>query len=183
MQNRFFSLILIIALTACSSSPSVIPQVNRPAEAPFAVKKPPMPAPVIADATALSGDWTDWPITEGSWVYRSDDRGSIALFGRVQSDALVTVRCDKSRARIYLARAGTGGGEMTVRSSSALKTFNASPTGGTPAYVAAEIQPNDPFLDAMIYTRGRIALQVAGQQSIAVPIWSEIAKVVEDCRS
>jgi hypothetical protein len=180
MRTRIFSLILLSAIAGCSSPPAIIPQsAPRPQAAP-PIKQAPLPV------SRPAGEWTDWPIAQGSWVYRADDRGSIALFGLEQGDAMVTIRCDRARGRIYLARAdaaGTGGGAMTVRTSSALKTLNASPTGGTPAYIAAEIMPADPFLDAIIYTRGRIALQGNNQQSIAIPVWSEIAKVVEDCRS
>ena len=71
---------------------------------------------------------------------------------------------------------------MTIRASSALKQFAAQSAGGTPAYVAVEMAPSDAFLDAVIFTRGRIAVEAAGQQSIAIPVWAEIAKVVEDCR-
>jgi hypothetical protein len=127
----------------------------------------------------------DWPISAGDWVYRNDDRGSVALFGPAGRDALVTMRCDRGRGKIFLARAdetGTGGGAMTLRSSSALKQFNAQPTGATPPYIAVEFAPSDPFLDAIVFTRGRIAIEAAGQQSIAIPVWAEIAKIVEDCR-
>jgi hypothetical protein len=63
-----------------------------------------------------------------------------------------------------------------------LKQFSAQSTGATPAYVVVEIAPDDRFLDAVVYTRGRIAIETAGQQSIAIPVWAEIAKVIEDCR-
>ncbi len=132
-----------------------------------------------------TGPWIDWAISPGSWVYRRDARGSIALFGTLGADALVTLRCDQARKRIYLTRAdeaGTGGGTITIRSSSAMKQFSASATGATPPYIAAEIMPSDSILDAMAYTRGRIALEVSGQQSIAIPVWSELPRIVDDCR-
>lgn len=137
----------------------------------------------------MTGDWADWPIAQGSWIYRTDARGSVAMFGQEQGDAVVTIRCDRAQSRIYLTRAdeagsgSAGAGAITIRTSSVLKTINASSTGGSPAYIAAEIMPADPILDAIIYTRGRFALQVSGQQSIAVPVYAEIAKVVEDCRA
>ena len=132
-----------------------------------------------------TGPWIDWVISPGSWVYRRDARGSIALFGTLGADALVTLRCDQARRRIYLTRAdeaGTGSGTITIRSSSAMKRFSASATGATPPYIAAEIMPGDSILDAMAYTRGRIALEVSGQQSIAIPVWSELPRIVDDCR-
>ncbi len=142
---------------------------------PVVVTPPPSPA-------QPAGDWTDWPLAAGDWVYRQDERGSIALFGQPNTDAVVTLRCDRTRQRIYLARAGSGAGNIVIRSSSTLKEFAGSPTGGALSYVAAEIMPRDPILDAMIYSRGRIAIEVSGQTPLAIPSWAEIGRVVEDCR-
>lgn len=182
MYTRILPVICLFAVTACSASPPIIPQSNPPSQkaAPAVKRKIPVTA-------QMTGDWTDWRITQGSWVYRTDARGSVALFGQEQGDAVVTIRCDRAQSRIYLTRADEaavgGAGAITIRTSSALKTFNASSTGGSPPYIAAEIMPADPILDAIIYTRGRFALQAGGQQSIAVPVYAEIAKVVEDCRA
>jgi hypothetical protein len=178
MLKRFLSVFLAVGVAACSSAPAPTPPAQRPAPPPIAA-----PAPVAMPKPAA--DWTDWPLAPGDWVYRQDDRGSIALFGPVGHDALVTVRCDKARQRIYLARAGVAGSgsSLNVRSSSAMKQFAASATGGTPPYMAIEIITTDPILDAVIYTRGRIAIEASGQFALAVPVWSEVARVVEDCRS
>jgi hypothetical protein len=118
----------------------------------------------------------------GSWVYRRDERGSIALYGNPGADALVTLRCDKGRRALFLSRAGAAASGITVRTSSSLKSLSAQPTGGQPPFVASEIAPTDPILDAMAYSRGRIAIEAGGLASIAIPVWSEIGRVVEDCR-
>lgn len=144
------------------------------------------PAPVVAPAapTRPVGEWPDWPVEAGDWVYRRDDRGSVAHFGPLGQNAIVTLRCDKMRGRIHLARAGAGpAGSFVVRSSSAMKEFVASPNGATPPYLIIEIMPSDPILDAMAFSRGRIALEVAGQPAIAIPSWAEIARITEDCRN
>jgi hypothetical protein len=176
MISRILPIVVLLAIAGCSSPPA------PPPKAP-----PTKPAVATPPSTTVeqrpTGDWTDWRLTAGDWVYRRDDRGSIALFGVAGNDAVVTLRCDKSRARIYLARAGTGsGGKMVVRSSSALKEFAASPTGGALPYLASEILPDDRILDAVAYSRGRFALEVDGQLPIAIPSWAEIGRVVEDCR-
>jgi hypothetical protein len=182
MRTRIFPIIAVsgiaACLAACSSQNTIIPEATP---RPPAAQAPKPSAPIVSRPL---GEWRDWPIASGDWVYRTDDRGSIALFGMPQRDALITLRCDKTRGRVYLARASQSEKDsvITVRTSSALKQLNASPTGGTPPYIAAELMPNDSILDAIVYTRGRIALEGQGQQSIAIPIWSEVAKVVEDCR-
>lgn len=169
------SVLLLIALAACSAPPPPpAPQAPPPAKSVVVAPPPPVAQP--------TGDWTDWPLAAGDWVYRQDERGSIALFGVPNADALVTLRCDRARQRVYLARAGSGAGNIIIRSSSTLKEFAGSPTGGTLPYVATEIGPRDAILDAMIYSRGRIAIEVSGQTPLAIPSWPEIGRVIEDCR-
>lgn len=176
MQTRHLTLSALLALAACAAPPP--PPVPQPVPAPKpAVAPPAQPQPTTAE-------WIDWPLAAGDWVYRRDERGSIGLFGASGQNAKVTLRCDTQRRRIYLGREGTGtGGKMVVRSSSSMKEFVASPTGATPAYLASEIMPNDPILDAMAFSRGRIAIEVTGQQPIAIPSWAEITRIVEDCRA
>jgi hypothetical protein len=137
------------------------------------------PQPVVQP----TGHWLDWPLSPGAWVYRQDERGSIALFGPANADALVTLRCDKRIGRLFLSRRGNIGDSVTVRTSSTSKTIAVLTTGGIPAYVASELQTGDPLPDAMAYSRGRIALEVPGLLNIAIPVWSEIGRVTEDCRA
>ena len=180
MRTQHLALAVIVLTTSCAA-PS--PISKPPAVVlPVSIEKP-APAPTRPAIQQPTGHWTDWAIANGSWVYRRDDRGSIALFGAMGSDALVTLRCDKARARLFLSRASDIGSTMTVRTSSASKALAVQPTGGKPAYVASEISLGDPILDAMAFSRGRIALEISGTLNIAIPVWSEIGRVVEDCRA
>jgi hypothetical protein len=173
MRFKIFLLAGLSGLTACSSPPAP-PSPQAPPPKPAVTAAPPPARPI--------GDWTDWQLAAGDWIYRQDDRGSIALFGVPNADAVVTIRCDKARQRIYLARAGSGAGNIAIRSSSTLKEFAGLPTGGALPFIATEITPRDPILDAMIFSRGRIAIEVTGQMPLAIPSWAEIGRVVEDCR-
>lgn len=173
MLYRLLTMASLLAVAACAPPPPP-PMPKAP---------PPKPVVVAPSPPALpTGDWTDWPLAAGDWVYRQDERGSIALFGPAGANALITLRCDRTRQRMYLARAGEGAGSTVVRTSSTLKEFVGTPTGGVPPYIATEIMPRDPILDAMIFSRGRIAIVVAGQTPLAIPSWPEIGRVVEDCR-
>lgn len=119
----------------------------------------------------------------GDWVYRRDDRGSIAVFGPTGQNAVVSLRCDLQNRRIYVLREATAPGQrIVIRTSSATKEFAAKPTGATPAYLASEIMPTDAILDAMAFSRGRILLETEGHPPIILPAWAEIARIVEDCR-
>ena len=174
MRTRFIILSSLLGVTACVSAP--------PPPPPAATTPPPKVTATPQPVVQPSGDWTEWPLSAGDWVYRQDERGSIALFGPTGADALVTLRCDRTRQRIYLSRAGSASGTIVIRSSSTMKEFAGTPTGGALPYIAAEIAPRDPILDAMIFSRGRIALEVTGQTPLAIPSWAEIGRVVEDCR-
>ncbi len=176
MRFKYLAFASLAALAACSSPPP--PEPTKPVVVKPVVVPPTQPPALVQP----KGEWGDWPLSAGDWVYRQDDRGSIALFGRPGADALVTLRCDTGRQRIYLSRAGNAGSTMTIRTSATLKQFPAASTGGTTPYVAAELTTRDAILDAMIYSRGRIAIEVPGALSIAIPNWTEIARVVEDCR-
>lgn len=174
MRTRFLILASVFSLAACVSPPPPPPPPVQPSPPPVAV------APALP--VSPTGEWTDWPLAAGDWVYRQDDRGSIALFGSSGADAVVTLRCDRARQRIFLSRAGAGSGNIVIRSTSLVKEFSGLPTGGALPFIATEIMPRDAILDAMIYSRGRIALEVNGQPPLAIPSWAEIGRVVEDCR-
>jgi hypothetical protein len=178
MMVRPIYLLSALTLAACSApQPTPAPQPS-PQPAPKPVVAPPKPA------TPVSADWLDWPIEPGTWAYRADARGSLALFGPAGANASVTLRCDKSRGRMFLSVAGSGAsGNFTIRTSSTLKSFQAAQASGDPPYVAAEIMPQDAILDAIAFSRGRFAIEVGGLRSMAIPNWAEIGRVVEDCRS
>ena len=72
---------------------------------------------------------------------------------------------------------------MTLRASSGLQTYMARPTGGDAAYTAIAVMPNDVMLDRIAFSRGRFAVETSGLDSVAIPIWPEFTRVVEDCRS
>jgi len=174
MQTRHLTLIALLALSACVAPP------------PPAAPKPAPVAPPVAAAPAaprLTGDWNDWPFTAGDWTYGRDARGSMGRFGTVGHNPRISLRCDIQAGRLYLSREGNGSAKsMVIRTSSATKEFAANVGAGTPAYFVAEIMPSDPILDAMAFSRGRLLVEVAGQQPIVLPSWAEITRIVEDCR-
>ena len=174
MQTRYLTLVAMLALSACVSPP--------PPPAPKTVSGPPRAA-AMAPAPALTGDWNDWPFTPGDWTYSRDSRGSVGQFGASGRAAMLSLRCDMQTRRVTLSREASASAQhMVIRTSSSTQQLPAQLTGGTPAYVAAEIMTNDPILDAMAFSRGRILVEGEGQQPIILPSWAEIARIVEDCR-
>lgn len=183
MKTRFSKIGATAAAIAIVSvlAVSCVPQAPAPDPAP-SPQPPVAPAPAPAPVDP-QGKWTEWPITPGDWAYRSDARGSIALFGPAGGEAVVTLRCDTARQRIYLTRrSDQRSGSFTIRTSAKLKTASASTTAGTPPYLAIEMMPRDPVLDAISYSRGRFAIETTGERGLAIPVYPEISRVIEDCR-
>lgn len=161
--------------------------VYTPPSAPALTPAPPpafTPAPPPASPPPYRGDWRDWPLTPGNWVYRQDARGSIALFGVPGADAELTIRCDRIAGQIYISRKGAapGNAPATFRTSSSLRTLAMQPTGATPAYMALTLFPRDPLLDAIGYSRGRFVVEQATLPTLVIPAWAETLRVSEDCR-
>lgn len=173
-MRRLASLIVLLAVASCVSEPA-----PKPAPRPTARYIPPAPA---AAPAPVSADWRDWPVTPGDWVYRRDARGSIALFGGVGRDALLTLRCDRERGTLYLSRSGSAAAPIVIRTTTLARTLPTQPTGGEQAYVAVALTPRDPLLDAMAFSRGRFIVEQAGAPTLVIPAWAEVPRVTEDCR-
>ncbi len=173
MQTRHLTLFAVLGLAACVAPPPPI--------APKTVSAPPMAA--AAPPPRLTGDWNDWPFTPGIWTYRRDGRGSVAQFGAPGRNATINFRCDAQNRRVTLSReASAPGARMVIRTSSMTKTMAATASDANPAYLAADIATTDPILDAMAFSRGRVLVEMEGQQPVILPTWAEIARIVEDCR-
>lgn len=172
------SRLLLPFLLAAACAPTLPPV----AATPLVRREAPSPAPAPAPPP-LAADWRDWPQAPGVWRYRRDERGSVALFGRPGGDAVAVLRCDLRLGRVFLSRAGTQAGPLTVRTTSMSRVLATGVTGSTPAYVAATLAPSDPLLDAIAFSRGRFALDQPGAAPLALPAWAEIGRVIEDCRS
>ncbi len=172
------SVLAVFLLAGCVSAPEPAPAPPPPRPVSRPVAPPPAPP--------SSPNWEDWKATPGDWAYRRDARGSVALFGVPGTNAVFLARCDTARARIYLSRGGNFAagetGQMTIKASSATKSYAAMNSDATPPYVAAEVLPSDPHLDAMAYSRGKFIVSIKGAADLVVPTWAEFARVVEDCR-
>ncbi len=166
---------IALLLAGCVPPPKPAPVV---APAPPPVVRP-SPPPVVTPP--LPANWNDWPFTPGDWVYRKDGVGSIALFGPPGGDAMLTLRCDRTRGAIYLSVHGPGDA-ATIRTTSLTRSISLRPTGGDAGYVASQLTPGDAMLDAMVFSRGRFVVEREGVAPLVVPPYAEIGRVIEDCR-
>ena len=175
---------LVSACVPASAPPASSGGQVTPAPRPVQPAPQPQPQPAPAPpAGTWQTDWTYWPVTPGDWVYRQDERGSIALFGPLGQNALVSLRCDRAQGALFLSRQGqaNGGTTITLRASQGLETFTATQAGDSP-YIAAAIAPANPMLDKLAYSRGRFVVESPGLPPLKLPSWAEVSRVIEDCR-
>ncbi|MGI4733181.1 MAG: hypothetical protein ACRYFW_15755 [Janthinobacterium lividum] len=172
-------LLVLPALAALSIVTSCVAPPRAPvASSPSPVRivtLPPPAAPVV-----LPTDWRDWPQTSGDWTYRHDGDRSSATFGLPGAD-LLTLTCVEGR-RLRLSRGGPGQGPLTIRTSSATRLVQATPSGGTSDGTQALLSASDPLLDAIGFSRGRFVVEQAGAPPLVLPAWAEVERVVQDCR-
>jgi len=71
---------------------------------------------------------------------------------------------------------------VTVRSTFGLRPLSSDPAASKPGWIALRLQPRDPLLDQIAFSRGRFTIEVAGQPPLYLPSWPEISRVIEDCR-
>lgn len=160
-SSTFAALAASALLAGCASKPA-------PAPAPQAAPAPPPLAgpPPVMRAPSPSVEWQDADLSPGFWFHDGPSARFLTPDG-----AAFALRCDGAARRILLEREGAAG-EMTIRTSAADRRF---------ADVRAPLAANDPFLDAIAFSRGRFAVETAGR-ILVIPAWPEPAAAVEDCR-
>lgn len=151
---------------------------------------PPAPAPAPAPAPVqqpvappLAADWQDWPRTPGSWRYQRDPGGSRAIFGDTAQPERALLRCDASARSMVIELPGATATAWTIRTSATTRRVAVRAGDGATPRTIATFAPTDRLLDAMVFSRGRFAIERAGQPPLVLPPWSEVGRVIEDCRS
>ncbi len=120
----------------------------------------------------------DAPLTPGDWSYQ----GGIARFGEPASEPLLTLRCDLPAGVVEIARAGSSAGPMILRAELAERSVASVPAASVQPQVIARVPARDPLLDAMAFSKGRFAVEVAGLPALYMPSYPEVTRVIEDCR-
>jgi hypothetical protein len=127
----------------------------------------PLPRPVA--------DWRQARATPGDWVWSNAGGRSLARF----AGGLFSIRCEQGN--VVLARRGSGEGPtpMSISTSAMTRTLSGA---GSASEIAVTLTARDPLLDAMAFSRGHFAVEVAGLAPLYVPSWPEVSRVIEDCR-
>ena len=118
----------------------------------------------------------------GNWAYAGTSDGSEATFSNQSGAAQLTIRCTRSNRHIALLKAASSAApSIWVWTSSDKKTLPATYDAAA-GRVRAELGAYDPLLDAIASSRGRIGISTSGVAALVVPPWSEVGRVIEDCR-
>lgn len=163
-----------LALASCSDTRMIPPPASStPTPAPRP-NQDSLPAPRPA------ANWIDNPATPGDWRWSLEGGQSVARFAAGR----LVLRCDLAARRVGLERHEPG---ARPAASPSLRIFTqatarALTATALPDGYAADLAGRDPVLDAMAFTKGRFAVEAAGLPTLYVPSWTEVSRVVEDCR-
>jgi hypothetical protein len=133
------------------------------------------PSPVVDYNTAVPAD--------GRWSYATVPGGSEVTFANAAAQPQLTIRCARTTRQVTIAKPAAGAAPFIFLWTSGL-TRNV-PASFNPAItrISATLNAFDALLDALAFSRGRIAISVSGQPPLVLPAWSEAARVIEDCRT
>lgn len=166
---------LAIGLALLTLSACVAPPQAPPPPAAVSTPPPPRPAPPPPPPPA---NWRDRPLTSGDWSYHRTATGGEALYGNDPEAPRLALRCVRASGQVLLAWPGVATAALVIRTTETAATRNGQLT-------TTELQlafpARDPLLDQMAYSRGRFML-TAGNETLILPSWPEIARVIEDCR-
>lgn len=128
-------------------------------------------------------DFSNVPVVPGRWTYAALPGGSEATFIDSTIGARLVIRCNAPLRRVSISRVGTvSAASISLWTSSAARPLPARFDPATQR-VTADLAAFDPLLDAIAFSRGRIAVSMPGFAPLVVPAWPEPARAVEDCRS
>jgi hypothetical protein len=147
---------------------------------------------VIAAALALTAasslhaqtaaDYGTATPVDGKWSYSTVTAGSEATFANTAAQPQLTIGCSRATRQVIIAKpAAAAAPLLSVWTSAQTRNLPATFNPAT-GRLSASVSAYDPFLDAIVFSRGRIAVSVSGQAALIVPAWTELARVVEDCR-
>ena len=119
----------------------------------------------------------------GNWIYASATDGSEANFSNVTGNPQLWLHCTRATRRVTIAKPASAAAPFLNVWTSSLTQSVASGFNPATGRLTIDLGAYDPLLDAIVSSRGRIGVSVAGQPPLVVPAWAEVARVIEDCRA
>ena len=150
------------------------------------MKRKLLAALALITSTSLPGqtapDYSTAVPLGGTWNYSQTADGSEATFANASAQPQVTVHCTRATRLVSIAKpATTAAPFIVIWTSTETKSAPASFNPATNR-LTAQFGAYDAFLDAIAFSRGRAAFSVGTGPALVVPVWSEVSRVIEDCR-
>ncbi len=184
MKATYLQLASALALTfgiaACSPAAKTgVIALPQPGFVDYVVRESVLALPAAPDGE----DWMDAALTPGAWDYVliGDDGVGFARFGTAPSERRFMMECTRGKVLLGVIGDRTRGRirMMRVTTETLSRTFETDYWGGMHAVF---LPPADPVLDAMALSKGRFAVEVAGEPPLYLPSHAEVSRVIEDCR-
>ena len=119
----------------------------------------------------------------GAWGFRTIEGGSEADYVDAAATVRLKIRCNRAARTVSIIRTGMPAAAPTL----AIWTTSLSRTVParylTTKDLVADLTSADALLDAIAFSRGRIATAASGAPMLAVAAGPETMRVIEDCRS
>jgi hypothetical protein len=136
-----------------------------------------------ARAQAPGADYSHVGATPGSWSYVTVSGGSEARFVDSTGTIRLAVGCARAARQVTIAR-------ISQSPAAALSVWTTGASRNLPARfdqnsyrVSAQLAAYDRLLDGIAFSRGKIAVAMAGAPALVVTSSPEPARVFEDCRA
>jgi len=201
-SNRAFSLppvltlALLFALSACGGP---VPRADDrqpvhpappPAPLPLPVRVPIAGPPTVLPPAAPGADWRDGPLPAGVWTWNPRAEGSTARYAAAGQPPLAILQCDRLAGVVLIAVpwSAPAGDSAAPHAATITASTSSGPASAEPrmidglATLAIALPVANRMLDAMAFSRGRFRVQIGGIPALVLPSWSEVGRVVEDCR-
>ena len=135
-----------------------------------------------APGVAPTVDFGTAPVASGSWSYHPFPGGSEARFVDSTGIARLVLSCARPTRRVSISHTSAApAATMFVWTSSASRNLTARFEPNA-MRVTADLAAFDALLDGIAFSRGRVAVTLAGGLPLVVPAWPEAARTIEDCR-
>ncbi len=127
-------------------------------------------------------DFSTARITAGSWGYQPVPGGSAARFVDATGTVRFALECSKATRLVTISRSAVVASPgLFVWTTDASRSLGARFDPATMRMVV-QLAARDPLLDAIAFSRGRIAVTMSGAEPLVMPAWPEAARTIEDCR-
>jgi hypothetical protein len=121
-------------------------------------------------------------VLPGNWSFAFGAGGSDATFTDSAGNQQLWMHCTRVTRRLSIAKRATGAAPfLQVWTDSMQRSVPASYNPAT-GRLTIDVAAQDPLLDAIASSRGRMGFTIPNQPALVVPAWPEAARAIEDCR-